>query len=1035
MTEAGIVWDCAYYTPGQTARGRVVVRDAAHGAPRSVRWSVAHNGTHVAHGASPDIQVPVSVGVYDAAVTVEDSVGSTVSAGSRFYVDENTGVRAAVNPGKISGSMLLVGRLYSLIRSAPATTGAYPRLVQSTTEDIFLLPGTTHVTLELDPASPYVVDEVVARTKYGNVALRGFPYGLSSQDVGYSYRPAGEALPAPADLRLALVLDLFRVHAAEAAPSTYRVRINCWRNVDTIYRYEPCPFSIHPGGYGGRQHRWAILFTRLDVETDILGGNRLGASSALTSYATPETTSIPATALRADGAPDVVNENTGMAFTEANRYAIYESETADELDAKGVAALGDVRPFSFSVQMPGVPLGVQRLKRVYGKAVIYVNGGPVPAGSSVEVTLEKGAGTHTLVFPVTEDVFSTDDELFVRVGALDVDISDFQFGRTGFVAWFSLEESAVPAGVDAVKDQVAGAWGPQVLYSTDFATHAHLDGACFYQPSPVVFANVEALATLVPVSGCYSTVCGPVGLYCYTIDDPLAPELPVVQLLANQPNALESDGTVGYFTFYRSGPTTGSLVVNYSIGGTATPGVDYTAFSGTVTIFPGQSSATIALEPIDDADIESIETVVLTVLPSLDYTVGPTNTATGYVFSEDTLPIVWVEATDTGAGEDGGTGEFTFHRTGPTTGTLTVNYVVGGTASSGVDYTSIGTSVLFGVGVDAVTKAVTPIDDGDVEDVETVVVTLSASVDYALGAPSEATVFIADDDVAATAQLQVQLAGGEDVDARWDDVLLTNTTAYVLTAHSAECVSLNLDYTFLDGSDGDNDPFDSPDPVYGNMLLDAVQYGKATVFPGLGLDGVTSPTWVYNNNVGVHVIPHTGWPNCENVIIAGYGWEPTVWGFDKSENPNLVPGRYSPSQKSSTGTVTVPGTLGVDYLAEIRVRGVVSLSRYTGGSASGYLQTGGAPANTKQLFAKVSTSVSTPVYYLNRATAESLCNVGLDYTITIPVVGGETLTLELNNRTGFQYRAGADGNPVTVAGFDPSENIWIRLDVTDLTAV
>src|SRR6185295_10765106 len=62
---------------------------------------------------------------------------------------------------------------------------------------------------------------------------------------------------------------------------------------------------------------------------------------------------------------------------------------------------------------------------------------------------------------------------------------------------------------------------------------------------------------------------------------------------------------------------------------------------------------------------------------------------------------VTVAATDPTAGEPGsgqGTGTFTFTRTGSTTAALTVNYTVGGTASSGNDYTSIGTTVTFAAG-------------------------------------------------------------------------------------------------------------------------------------------------------------------------------------------------------------------------------------------------------------------------------------------------------------------------------------------------
>ncbi len=54
-----------------------------------------------------------------------------------------------------------------------------------------------------------------------------------------------------------------------------------------------------------------------------------------------------------------------------------------------------------------------------------------------------------------------------------------------------------------------------------------------------------------------------------------------------------------------------AYVVNYNIGGTATNGVDYQALSGSVTIPPNQTSATIAIIPLTDALIEGTETITI----------------------------------------------------------------------------------------------------------------------------------------------------------------------------------------------------------------------------------------------------------------------------------------------------------------------------------------------------------------------------------------------------------------------------------------
>src|SRR5204862_2772236 len=84
---------------------------------------------------------------------------------------------------------------------------------------------------------------------------------------------------------------------------------------------------------------------------------------------------------------------------------------------------------------------------------------------------------------------------------------------------------------------------------------------------------------------------------------------PEVSIAATTPAASEPS-TNGVFTVTRTGNTTGSLVVNYVVTGTATAGSDYTALSGTVTIPIGQASATITVPVLDDALVEGSETVI-----------------------------------------------------------------------------------------------------------------------------------------------------------------------------------------------------------------------------------------------------------------------------------------------------------------------------------------------------------------------------------------------------------------------------------------
>jgi hypothetical protein len=120
---------------------------------------------------------------------------------------------------------------------------------------------------------------------------------------------------------------------------------------------------------------------------------------------------------------------------------------------------------------------------------------------------------------------------------------------------------------------------------------------------------------------------------------------------------------------------------------------------------------------------------------------GPTNT----------FPVVTVRATDPFASESGDTGTFTLFRDGPTNQALNVFCIYRGTASNGVDYVTLPNFVMIPAGVRTTDVVVKPIDDNLVEGTETVELRLVPSpllppVNYMIGNPSNAVVYIADND-------------------------------------------------------------------------------------------------------------------------------------------------------------------------------------------------------------------------------------------------------------------------------------------------
>jgi hypothetical protein len=231
--------------------------------------------------------------------------------------------------------------------------------------------------------------------------------------------------------------------------------------------------------------------------------------------------------------------------------------------------------------------------------------------------------------------------------------------------------------------------------------------------------------------------------------------------VAVSPAAVAEDGATNLvYTFTRTGFTAGALTVNFSVGGTAVFGVSpddytqtgattFTTTTGSVTFSPGNPTATVTVNPETDVTAEADETVIITLTAGASYNpVNPTS-ATGTILNDDTLVSVVVSPSSTAEG--GANLVYTFTRTGPTTGAVTANFSVGGTASFPGDYTQSGATtftpptatVTFGVGNSTATVTVMPLTDCLVEGSETVVFTVQPGTGYGVGSPSTATGTIA----------------------------------------------------------------------------------------------------------------------------------------------------------------------------------------------------------------------------------------------------------------------------------------------------
>ena len=439
---------------------------------------------------------------------------------------------------------------------------------------------------------------------------------------------------------------------------------------------------------------------------------------------------------------DIYPTSMRLGMVTVARNGILTSPLVVKLTTGGTATSGD--DYLTVVPTVTIPAG-QPASMV---AVIPIDDLDAEANETVIVTVAADAA-YTVAAPATATVtIASEDPPTVTVVATDAAAGEaanpgtFTLSRTGPTT------SALTVGYSLSGTASAGDYAP-VLGGTVVIPVGAASAAVTVTPvNDTAFEGPETVrVTLTPVSPQYRV--GAASVATVTIADN---DLPAVTITATDAAASEVGSDAGSVTLTRTGILTDPLVVTLVLTGTATNGVDYTTVGPTVTIVAGQATLLVPVTPINDPAAEASETAIVTVgANALVYTIGAPASATVTIASEDP-PTVTVVATDATAGEAGpNPGMFTVTRTGPTTGALTVNYAVVGTAISG-DYTPV-LSGTVGIPIGAASTAltITPLNDTTFEGPETVTVTLLAqAVDppYLVGlGGASGTVTITDNDL------------------------------------------------------------------------------------------------------------------------------------------------------------------------------------------------------------------------------------------------------------------------------------------------
>ena len=330
---------------------------------------------------------------------------------------------------------------------------------------------------------------------------------------------------------------------------------------------------------------------------------------------------------------------------------------------------------------------------------------------------------------------------------------------------------------------------------------------------------------------------------------------PAISLAVSPASVTEDGATNLVYTFTRTGPTTSALTVNYTIGGNANLGTDYTGISATgttatVTFAAGSATATVTADPTADTTAESDETVILTLASGTGYTIGTTTPVIGTITNVDLPAIITVVPASADKPEGKGSAPtpftFTVTRTGVLTGASSVAWATAGsgarpaTAADFANRRLPSGTVTFSAGETTKTITVNVVADSLAEPDEGFTVTLSSPSGAAIGVPAQASGTIRafappkpPQRPIVQAPPRVIVAGPAAPVSRGTDAVFVVT----LSSPAGAGKSITVNYTTLDGSARAGQHYT---PTKASLVFTGQETTK-TIFVPTNIDSATRP--------------------------------------------------------------------------------------------------------------------------------------------------------------------------------------------------
>jgi Flp pilus assembly protein TadG len=228
-------------------------------------------------------------------------------------------------------------------------------------------------------------------------------------------------------------------------------------------------------------------------------------------------------------------------------------------------------------------------------------------------------------------------------------------------------------------------------------------------------------------------------------------ELPVVQFTRTAKSVDEGLATMTARIFINNAWNE-DISISFSKTGTAADGADYTGVTPSpVVLRAGTVSVDILIPVLEDLRDEVDETVILTITSAATATVGTQNPFVLTILDDDEAPVISFVSANTTVEEGVGLRTVEVVLSTPSEKTVQAPFTVGGSAQPNDDYLLLTpTPLVFAPGTTSQTIQVEIYDDDIYTGARDILLTLTTPTNATLGAPSQHTINIIENEVCPT---------------------------------------------------------------------------------------------------------------------------------------------------------------------------------------------------------------------------------------------------------------------------------------------